>query len=120
MDHLELSPITGITVYRFKDISGKYDKDTKFSGFFIKLDVDYRDFLVTEETSEMSEITGSKYTAEVVCHDTICIMVPLLPYWEHNNSEKLTTCNKIKDETEVVNTTNNTVRYYYQKKGGYN
>ena len=113
MDHLELSPIPGITVSRVTDISVKYDKDTKFSGFFIKLDVEYRNYLVTEETSDMSEIPGSKYTAKLVCHDTICIMVTLLPYWERNDSENLTTCNKIKYETEVVNSINNNVRDYY-------
>ena len=86
MYHLELSPIPGITISRVTYFLGKDDKGTKFNGFFIKLDVDYRDFLVTEETSEMSEITGSKYTAEVVCHDTICIRVPLLLYWKHNGS----------------------------------
>ena len=66
VDHLELSQIPGITVYRVTDISGKDYKETKFSGFFIKLDVDYRDVLVTKETSDMSEIPGFKYTAEVV------------------------------------------------------
>ena len=118
MDHLELSPIPGITVSWVTYISGKDYKDTKFSGFFIKLDVDNYDVLGTEETSEMTEIPGFKYTAEVVRHDTICIMVPLLPYWERNKTEKLTTCKKIKDEAEVVNITNNDVNISYQRKGG--
>ena len=86
MDHLELSPIPDITVYRVTDLSGKDDKETKFRRFVFKLDVDYQDVLGTEETSDMPELTGFKYTAEVVCHDTICITVPLLPYWKHNGS----------------------------------
>ena len=120
MDHLELSPIPDITVYRVTDLSGKDDKETKFSRFVFKLDVDYQDVLGTEDTSDMPELTGFKYTAEVVCHDTICITVPLLPYWKHNRSLKFTTCNKIKDETAAVNAINNAVNNYYQQKGGYN
>ena len=120
MDHLELSPITSIILSWVTDISGKDDKDTKFSIFFINLDVEYRDFLGTKETSEMPEILGFRYTVEVVCHDKICIAVPLLYYWERNGSEKFTTCNKINYETAVVNVINNAVNDYYQRKGGYN
>ena len=57
----------------------------------------------------MPEIPGFRYTAEVVYHRTICITVPLLPYWERNGSEKLTKCQKIKYETAVVNTIDNAV-----------
>ena len=61
-----MSPIPGITAYWVVDLSGKDDKGTKLSVFFIKLDFDYRDVLGTEETSEIPEIPGFKYTAEVV------------------------------------------------------
>ena len=59
VDHLELSPIFNIIVSWVTDISGEDDKDTKFSGFSIKLDVDYRDVLRTEETSDMPKIQAS-------------------------------------------------------------
>ena len=79
-----------ITIYWVTYISGKYYKDTKFSEFFIKIDVDYCGVLGTKETGDMPEIPGFKYTLEVVCHNKICILVPLLPYWSRNGSEKLT------------------------------
>ena len=68
----------------------------------------------------MPEISGFNYTAGLLCHDTICIRVPILPYWEHNNSEKLTTPKNIKDKTAVVNAINSAINKYYQQKGGYN
>ena len=112
MDHLELSTIPGIIVSRVTNISGKDNKDTKFSGFFIKIVVDYRDVLGTKEISEMNEIPVFNYTVELVCYDTVYITVTLIPYLECNNSEKLTTCKKIKDETVVVNAINNSVNNY--------
>ena len=109
MYHLEFSPIPGISISRVKNLSAKDDKDTKFSGFFIKIVVDYRDVLGTEEISEMNEIPVFNYTLELVCYDTVYITVTLIPYLECNNSEKLTTCKKIKDETVVVNAIDNAV-----------
>ena len=50
MDHLELLHIPGITVSWVTDLSGKDYKETKFSGYIIKLDFDYSDVLGTEET----------------------------------------------------------------------
>ena len=118
MYHLELSPIPGITISRVTYFLGKDDKGTKFNGFFIKLDVDYRDVLGTEETSNMPETPGFNYTAKIVCHGTICITVTLLLYWEHNGSEILTTINKIKYQRAVVNAIDNAVNEYYQRRGG--
>ena len=104
MDHLELSPIPGINVSLVTGLSEKDDKDTNFSVSVIKIDVDYCDILVTKEISEMPEIPGLKYTAEVVCHDTICITLTLLPYCDRNGSGKLTICNIIKVEIAVMQT----------------
>ena len=50
VDYLELSPINGITIYWVTYISGKYYKDTKFSGFLINIDVEYSGVLGTKET----------------------------------------------------------------------
>ena len=50
VDHLELLHIPGITVSWVTDLSGKDYKETKFSGYIIKLDFDYSDVLGTEET----------------------------------------------------------------------
>ena len=110
MDHLELSPIPGVTVSWVTYLSENDDKDTKFSGFVINLDVEYRDVLGTEDTSKMPEIPGFKYTSEAVSNNTICITVTVLPYGDRNNSDKLTACNKISDDIAVVNTIDNSAK----------
>ena len=60
----------------------------------------------------MSEIPGFDYTAEVVCHNIICIKVPLIPYWDSNGSAKLKTYKKIKDKTAVMKDIKNDVNNY--------
>ena len=109
-----MSPIPGINFFWVTDIPGRDDKDTQFSSFVTNIDVEYCDVLGTKEAPDMPEIPGFKYTAELVCHDTIYITDSLIPYGECNKSDKLTTCNKINDNIVVVNAIDNAVNDYYQ------